>query len=337
MSLGTTYAMKRGTLSAVLREDDITVDNLARIFKVTQSSVYLTSDQGVSVFPSTSGFFSCLDLMTGGGTFQVMGDEVCGALPGPVTNPFHPNPGQSRPRFSFSRSATATAARTPHPANSPKLYRRTIFLGQLQGEKIVQEKALVIPFEESEASLPTLPLAFSVSGEGFTCDKCREVVRLTEKILELESRIQSLFEDSSAYWKQSSRRLFAINEDVFAEMGRRKRRKLGQASRHEGSELFEIRDKIEEVLLASEGLPAVSAKLRELCKHSEGLTEQQRVMNSPVLARCCRSLVGCRQCVDVLLQEGQACVKCRSAITGESLVAVAGLFEVLSVIRAIEQ
>ncbi|KAA0713704.1 120.7 kDa protein in NOF-FB transposable element [Triplophysa tibetana] len=40
--------------------------------------------------------------------------------------------------------------------------------------------------------------ALSVSGEGFTCDKCREVVRLTEKILELESRIQSLFEDSKS-------------------------------------------------------------------------------------------------------------------------------------------
>ncbi|KAA0702124.1 hypothetical protein E1301_Tti007950 [Triplophysa tibetana] len=331
MSSGTTYALKRGTLSAVLREDDITVDNLARIFKLTQSSVYLTSDQRVSVFPSTSGFFSCLDLMTGGGTFQVMGDEVCGALPGPVTNPFHPNPGQSRPRFSFSRSATATAARTPHTATSPKLYQRTIFLGQLQGEKIVQEKALVIPFEESEASLPTMTF------------KVKEALAMgaDENIILTDSQgnqlLDTLGTKGSAYWKQSSRRLFAIKEDVFAEMGRRKRRKLGQASRHEGSELFEIRDKIEEVLLASEGLPAVSVNLRELCKHSEGLTEQQRVMNSPVLARCCRSLVGCRQCVDVLLQEGQACVKCRSAITGESLVAVAGLSEVLSVIRAIEQ
>ncbi len=60
-------------------------------------------------------------------------------------------------------------------------------------------------------------------------------------------------------------------------------------------------------------------------------------MDSPVLARCCRSLVGCRLCVDVILQQGQGCVKCRSAITGESLVAVAGLSEVLNVIRAIEE
>ncbi len=30
----------------------------------------------------------------------------------------------------------------------------------------------------------------------FTCDKCREIVRLTEKILELETRIQTLVEDS---------------------------------------------------------------------------------------------------------------------------------------------
>ncbi len=36
----------------------------------------------------------------------------------------------------------------------------------------------------------------SVSSEGFTCDECREIGRLTEKIFELETRIQTLVEDS---------------------------------------------------------------------------------------------------------------------------------------------
>ncbi len=39
-------------------------------------------------------------------------------------------------------------------------------------------------------------LSVSVSSEGFTCDKCGEIVRLTEKISELETRIQTLVEDS---------------------------------------------------------------------------------------------------------------------------------------------
>ena len=39
-------------------------------------------------------------------------------------------------------------------------------------------------------------LSISVADEGFTCDKCREIVRLTEKISELETRIQTLIEDS---------------------------------------------------------------------------------------------------------------------------------------------
>ncbi len=30
-------------------------------------------------------------------------------------------------------------------------------------------------------------LSISVGDEGFTCDKCREIVRLTEKFLELEN------------------------------------------------------------------------------------------------------------------------------------------------------
>ncbi len=39
-------------------------------------------------------------------------------------------------------------------------------------------------------------LSISVSSEGFTCDKYRAIVRLTEKILELETRVQTLVEDS---------------------------------------------------------------------------------------------------------------------------------------------
>ncbi|KAI2661158.1 Protein NLRC3 [Labeo rohita] len=39
-------------------------------------------------------------------------------------------------------------------------------------------------------------LSISVGSEGFTCDKCREIVRLTEKISELETSIQTLIEDS---------------------------------------------------------------------------------------------------------------------------------------------
>ncbi len=39
-------------------------------------------------------------------------------------------------------------------------------------------------------------LSLSFGDEGFTCDKCREMVRLTEKISELETRIQTLVEDN---------------------------------------------------------------------------------------------------------------------------------------------
>ena len=39
---------------------------------------------------------------------------------------------------------------------------------------------------------------FSVGEESFTCHKCREIVRLTEKISELETRIQTSIEDSKS-------------------------------------------------------------------------------------------------------------------------------------------
>ncbi len=41
-------------------------------------------------------------------------------------------------------------------------------------------------------------LSISVSSERFTCYKCREIVRLTEKILDLGTRIQTLVEDVRA-------------------------------------------------------------------------------------------------------------------------------------------
>ncbi len=44
--------------------------------------------------------------------------------------------------------------------------------------------------------LPHVQLSISVGDEGFTCDKCREIVRLTEKNLELETLIQTLVKDS---------------------------------------------------------------------------------------------------------------------------------------------
>ena len=40
-------------------------------------------------------------------------------------------------------------------------------------------------------------IAFSVGNIGFISDKCKETVRLTEKISELETRIQTLTEDSN--------------------------------------------------------------------------------------------------------------------------------------------
>ncbi len=46
------------------------------------------------------------------------------------------------------------------------------------------------------ALFATCSLSLSVGDEGFTCDKCREIVRLTEKISELEIHIQTLVEDS---------------------------------------------------------------------------------------------------------------------------------------------
>ncbi len=47
----------------------------------------------------------------------------------------------------------------------------------------------------------SLTLSVSVSSEEFTCDKCREIVRPTEKILELETRNQTLVHCKKSTYK----------------------------------------------------------------------------------------------------------------------------------------
>lgn len=91
---------------------DIVLFSLSPSVDYQLYQMYLTSDQG---------FFSSMDLMTGGVTYQVMGDDMGVELPNQVAS-FQSNPGPSRPRFSFTRSASATAVR---PCNqSPKMFQR---------------------------------------------------------------------------------------------------------------------------------------------------------------------------------------------------------------------
>ncbi|KAL7397701.1 hypothetical protein ABVT39_026797 [Epinephelus coioides] len=59
-------------------------------------------------------------------------------------------------------------------------------------------------------------------------------------------------------------------------------------------------------------------------------------MEGPLLALCCRSFIGCRECIAVLLSWSESCLKCRTPISQDRTVAVAGLSEAIGTVRGHE-
>ncbi|XP_072564845.1 uncharacterized protein [Paramormyrops kingsleyae] len=107
--------------------------------------------------------------------------------------------------------------------------------------------------------------------------KVQEALR-TQAAIVLMDAIGNPIHDSdgtkgSLFWRQNSRKIYAMEEDNFnGFISKNKRRRTSQ---QEKDELTEVHEKIEEVVLAAEGLPLVVAGLKELAGLKSALTRQQ--------------------------------------------------------------
>lgn len=59
-------------------------------------------------------------------------------------------------------------------------------------------------------------------------------------------------------------------------------------------------------------------------------------MEDPMFATCCESLVACRACTTVWLQESSHCVKCRAVNFAAKIHRVTGLSEIINPFRHLE-
>ncbi|XP_056270262.1 uncharacterized protein LOC130193638 [Pseudoliparis swirei] len=57
------------------------------------------------------------------------------------------------------------------------------------------------------------------------------------------------------------------------------------------------------------------------------------VMDEPVVAQCCRSLIGCRVCIDQWSATSTHCPKCRDEEFSSNYFAITGMGEVVDVFR----
>ncbi|XP_042284546.1 E3 ubiquitin-protein ligase CHFR-like [Thunnus maccoyii] len=115
----------------------------------------------------------------------------------------------------------------------------------------------------------------------------------------------------------------------------------------------EVTERIEELVLASQSLPDVAAAITELIS----LAATQRVILTPsqlhtikqgfccvvcmdlivepVFAQCCRSIIGCKACMERWQQTSVYCPKCRGNTAENNIFEVTGLLEAFSVLRSL--
>ncbi|RXN22465.1 guanylate-binding 1-like protein [Labeo rohita] len=198
--------------------------------------------------------------------------------------------------------------------------QKTIFIADLVDGKLETSRALTVRFSEFEASVMGITSKVNEALEQ------EDSVILTDgqgnKILETEGTRRS------AFWKQNARKVLAVKEEDFLQLQGNKKRRL---SRRDDNGLDAVFDKIEEVVLASQGLQEVSTTMKELMelassnrRVSLAAAEAATIKDAfacvvckgpvvePIVSSCCQSLVGCRSCIDEWKRNSVFCPKCRA-------------------------
>ncbi|XP_072568666.1 uncharacterized protein [Paramormyrops kingsleyae] len=159
--------------------------------------------------------------------------------------------------------------------------------------------------------------------------------------------------EGSVYWKQNSRKVYAVPEQVFSEYQQGIKRK---SQKEDATGLQEIHDKIEEVLLAAQGLSEVTAAMKVLSslvsitnstvlilsntgvaqiREAFGCMVCKGPIEDPMIATCCNSFVGCKTCVEQWMATSTQCLKCRTDDFSSHAHRVSGLNGALSALADI--
>ncbi|XP_039528959.1 uncharacterized protein LOC120480077 [Pimephales promelas] len=308
------------------------IQHTATFSEVSSDSLYLTDDTNVAIFPNAEGSFSSLDL-TLRAHYEVHGDPIEMPQNTPSTSPFASIPVQRH--FSFTRPASSGSVLTTTPRAS-RSWTRAINIAEVQDGKPVPKSVVVVRFTEAEASVTGI------------VQKLQADLRAAESPVLLDSNWNEIMDSEgtrgSQYWRQTSRKINAMLISHFSRLQHRRKR-----MREEDSGLQDILEKIEEVLEASQGLESVAVRLWELTTLATRDRNQvnmhqasqltftclvcRDIISEPMLSECCRSIIGCRACIEEWALTSNQCLKCRSEFSVLNIIRVAGLSTVLDVVK----
>nr|XP_033470493.1 uncharacterized protein LOC117249170 [Epinephelus lanceolatus] len=318
----------------------MSADKLSRIFQVSSRSLYMTDDANVALFPGASGVFSSLDLNPRT-HYEVHGEAEDTSGPANST-------GQ---RFSFMRTPATTTSSTPQrTASAPpratvsKTFHRSVYLAEVVGGRLSPSRTVVVRFLECEATLQGI------------IGKVQDAIGNHDPVVLTDAQGNAILESEgttgSQYWKQNARKILAVREQDFQELQDKKRRRTSRKD-EDAAGIGDVTEKVEELVLAAQSLPDVTAAIRELTSLATTqkviLTPSQlqaikqgfccvvcmKFIDEPVFTECCRSIIGCKTCVEQWQLTSVHCAKCRGNTEGSNIFEVNGLSEAFSVLRSL--
>ncbi|CAL9699811.1 unnamed protein product [Knipowitschia caucasica] len=206
--------------------------------------------------------------------------------------------------------------------------------------KLETSKMVTVCFSEFEACVSTI------------LSKVKEALGQQESITLTDSQGMKIIDSEgtrgSTFWKQNSRKVFAVPEEQVATLQGSKRRRV---SRREEMGFQDVMSDIEEIIEAAQGLKDVSKMIKDLSGQAHAtltttltLSETEIAsiragfsclickgpLNKPVFSTCCRSFIGCSRCVEEWKQSHDYCPKCRADDLESSIHDVAGLDQALA-------
>ncbi|KAF4118126.1 hypothetical protein G5714_000177 [Onychostoma macrolepis] len=344
------YVLFKSNKRVTVREDDMSTEKIGRIFQVSSQNLYLTDDMNMAIFPGENGLFSTLDL-TPRGHYEVHGDSDSSLSPSSSASS-----SSGSQRFSFLRTASSIAGSSvaspvqataaPPRASMSRSFQRSIFIAECLTGKLKPSRTVVVRFMEFEATVP------GITAKVQSALICEEPLILTDaqgnQIVESEGTKGSL------YWKQNARKILAVSEEEFQRFQQESKRKRPSQRDDGSSGLQDVFERIEEVVLAAQGLQEVTSVMKELSDVASSNRRTTLVMTNfqaqqlqtafnchvckgpfqePMFAVCCRSIVGCKVCVLQWHETSSQCLKCRQECT--NVYEVTGLSDALSVLKDI--
>ncbi|KAK0138709.1 hypothetical protein N1851_024755 [Merluccius polli] len=208
---------------------------------------------------------------------------------------------------------------------------------EVVGNRLVSSKTFVIRFLEAEDSV-----------EGIT-GKVREALASEEdEIILTDSQGNAILDldgtRTSQYWRQNSRKVFALTEETLEEFQRGRRAK--NSRRAEDSASAVLVDKVDDLKAAAEGLQTVAEAIRHLTNLARPALQPAKeamkclvckaIISDPFFATCCGSMVGCKICVERWCVNSDMCLKCRALDFSNNLHALRGLSPALAYFKDIE-